>query len=260
MLATALGVVGLMNVQYAIKDGSIYVLEVNPRASRTIPFVSKAIGVPLAKAAALCMVGRTLAELGLDRERRVDHYAVKEAVFPFVKFPGVDSLLGPEMQSTGEVMGVGRTFGEAFAKALLATGDELPARGTVFVSVRDGDKRATVEVAQDLVRLGYEIVATRGTARALTRDGVRCASVNKVLEGRPHIVDMLKNGEIDMIVNTTEGKQAIADSYTIRRTALQYGIPYFTTVAGARALVEAIRTPGTGVVRSMQELHAEVEL
>ena len=259
VLATALGVVGLMNVQYAIKDDSIYVLEVNPRASRTIPFVSKAIGVPLAKAAALCMVGRTLAELGLDRERRVDHYAVKEAVFPFVKFPGVDSLLGPEMQSTGEVMGVGRTFGEAFAKALLATGDELPARGTVFVSVRDGDKRATVEVAQDLARLGYEIVATRGTARALTRDGVRCTSVNKVLEGRPHIVDMLKNGEIDMIVNTTEGKQAIADSYTIRRTALQYGIPYFTTVAGARALVEAIRTPGAGVVRSMQELHAEVE-
>ena len=258
VLARALGVVGLMNVQYAIKDGSIYVLEVNPRASRTVPFVSKAIGVPLAKAAALCMVGRTLGELGLDSERRADHYAVKEAVFPFVKFPGVDSLLGPEMQSTGEVMGVGLTFGEAFAKALLAAGDELPASGTVFVSVRDGDKRATVGVAQDLARLGYEIVATRGTARALTRDGVRCTSVNKVLEGRPHIVDMLKNGEIDMIVNTTEGKQAIADSYTIRRTALQFGIPYFTTVAGARALVEAIRTPGAAVVRSMQELHAEV--
>ena len=257
VLARALGVVGLMNVQYAIKNGSIYVLEVNPRASRTVPFVSKAIGVPLAKAAALCMVGQTLGALGLDGERRVDHYAVKEAVFPFVKFPGVDSLLGPEMQSTGEVMGVGRTFGEAFAKALLATGDELPARGSVFVSVRDGDKRATVGVAQDLARLGYEIVATRGTARALNREGVRCASVNKVLEGRPHIVDMLKNGGIDMIVNTTEGKQAIADSYAIRRTALQYGIPYFTTVAGARALVEAIRTPGTAVVRSMQALHAE---
>ena len=257
VLARALGVVGLMNVQYAIKNGSIYVLEVNPRASRTVPFVSKAIGVPLAKAAALCMVGQTLGALGLDGERRVEHYAVKEAVFPFVKFPGVDSLLGPEMQSTGEVMGVGRTFGEAFAKALLATGDELPARGSVFVSVRDGDKRATVGVAQDLARLGYEIVATRGTARALTREGVRCASVNKVLEGRPHIVDMLKNGGIDMIVNTTEGKQAIADSYAIRRTALQYGIPYFTTVAGARALVEAIRTPGTAVVRSMQALHAE---
>ena len=258
ILARALGVVGLMNVQYAIKNGSIFVLEVNPRASRTVPFVSKAIGVPLAKAAALCMVGRTLGELGLDCERRVDHYAVKEAVFPFVKFSGVDSLLGPEMQSTGEVMGVGRTFGEAFAKALLAAGDELPARGVVFVSVRDGDKRATVEVSQELVGLGYEIVATRGTARALTRGGVRCATVNKVLEGRPHIVDMLKNGEIDMIVNTTEGKQAIADSYTIRRTALQYGIPYFTTVAGARALVEAIRTPDTSAVNSMQELHAEV--
>ena len=257
LLAGALGVVGLMNVQYAIKDGSIYVLEVNPRASRTVPFVSKAIGVPLAKVAALCMVGLELREFGLCRERRVRHYAVKEAVFPFVKFPGVDSLLGPEMQSTGEVMGVGRTFGEAFAKALLATGDELPARGTVFVSVRDGDKRDTVEVSRDLQRLGYEIVATRGTARALDRGGVRCRTVNKVLEGRPHVVDMLKNDEIDMIVNTTEGSQAIADSYTIRRTALQYRVPYFTTVAGARALVEAIRAPGVPEVSSMQEIHSE---
>ena len=257
LLAGALGVVGLMNVQYAIKDGSIYVLEVNPRASRTVPFVSKAIGVPLAKVAALCMVGLELREFGLSRERRVRHYAVKEAVFPFVKFPGVDSLLGPEMQSTGEVMGVGRTFGEAFAKALLATGDELPARGTVFVSVRDGDKRDTVEVSRDLQRLGYEIVATRGTARALDRGGVRCRTVNKVLEGRPHVVDMLKNDEIDMIVNTTEGSQAIADSYTIRRTALQYRVPYFTTVAGARALVEAIRAPGVPEVSSMQEIHSE---
>ena len=257
LLAEALGVVGLMNVQYAIKDGAIYVLEVNPRASRTVPFVSKAIGVPLAKIAALCMVGRKLRELGLDRGRRIGHYAVKEAVFPFVKFPGVDPLLGPEMQSTGEVMGVGRTFGEAFAKALFATGDVLPAQGTVFVSVRDGDKRDTVGVSRDLDRLGYEIVATRGTARALDAAGVRCRTVNKVLEGRPHIVDMLKNGEIDMIVNTTEGSQAIADSYEIRRTALQHGIPYFTTVAGARALVEAIRAPSTPVVSSMQEIHAE---
>ena len=256
LLAGALGVVGLMNVQYAIKDGAIYVLEVNPRASRTVPFVSKAVGVPLAKIAALCMVGRKLRELGLDRERRIGHYAVKEAVFPFVKFPGVDPLLGPEMQSTGEVMGVGRTFGEAFAKALLATGDELPAHGTVFVSVRNGDKRDTVEVSRDLERLGYEIVATRGTARALEAAGVRCRTVNKVLEGRPHIVDMLKSGEVDMIVNTTEGSRAIADSYEIRRTALQRGIPYFTTVAGARALVEAIRAPGTLAVSSMQELHA----
>ena len=257
LLAGALGVVGLMNVQYAIKDGTIYVLEVNPRASRTIPFVSKAIGVPLAKIAALCMVGRKLREFGLDRERRIGHYAVKEAVFPFVKLPGVDPLLGPEMKSTGEVMGVGRTFGEAFAKALLATGDELPVRGTIFVSVRDGDKRDTVEVSRDLERLGYEIVATRGTARALNAAGVQCRTVNKVLEGRPHIVDMLKNGEIEMIVNTTEGRQAIADSYAIRRTALQRRVPYFTTVAGARALVEAIRAPGTPVVNSMQELHAE---
>ena len=258
LLAKALGVVGLMNVQYAIKDGTIYVLEVNPRASRTVPFVSKAIGLPLAKVAALCMVGCKLGALGLDRERRIGHYAVKEAVFPFLKFPGVDSLLGPEMQSTGEVMGVGRTFGEAFAKALLATGDELPAHGTVFVSVRDGDKRDTVEVSRDLAHLGYEIVATRGTARALARAGVPCRTVNKVLEGRPHVVDMLKNGEIDMIVNTTEGRQAIADSYAIRRTALQYRVPYFTTVAGARALVEAVRTPDAAAVSSMQELHAEV--
>ena len=257
LLAGALGVVGLMNVQYAIQDGSIHVLEVNPRASRTVPFVSKASGVSLAKVAALCMVGSELRDFGLDRERRIGHYAVKEAVFPFVKLPGVDSLLGPQMQSTGEVMGVGRTFGEAFAKALLATGDELPPHGTVLVSVRDGDKRGTVEVSRDLRRLGYEIVATRGTARALDHAGVQCRTVNKVLEGRPHIVDMLKNREIDMIVNTTEGSQAIADSYAIRRTALQYRVPYFTTVAGARALVEAIRAPGVPEVSSMQEIHME---
>ncbi len=257
LLARALGVVGLMNVQYAIKDGTIHVLEVNPRASRTVPFVSKASGIPLARIAALCMVGFELRADDLDRQRTVGHYAVKEAVFPFVKLPGVDSLLGPQMQSTGEVMGIGRTFGEAFAKALLATGDELPSHGTVFVSVRDGDKRDTVEVSRDLQRLGYEIVATRGTARALDDAGVRCRMVNKVLEGRPHIVDMLKNREIDMIVNTTEGSRAIADSYTIRRTALQYRVPYFTTVAGARALVEAIRAPGVPEVSSMQEIHME---
>ena len=257
LLAGALGVVGLMNVQFAIKDGTIHVLEVNPRASRTVPFVSKAIGVPLARIAARCMVGAKLGDLGLDRRPRFGHYAVKEAVFPFVKFPGVDSLLGPEMQSTGEVMGLGRTFGEAFAKALLATGDELPAHGTVFVSVRDGDKHDTVGISRDLRRLGYDIVATRGTARALYAAGVRCRTVNKVLEGRPHVVDMLKNGEIDMIVNTTEGSQAIADSYTIRRTALQYRVPYFTTMAGARALVEAIRASGTPAVNSMQEMHME---
>ena len=260
LLARALGVVGLMNVQYAIKDGTIYVLEVNPRASRTVPFVSKATGAPLAKIAALCMVGRDgLRGHDLDREHGAGHYAVKEAVFPFIKFPGVDSLLGPEMKSTGEVMGVGRTFGEAFSKALLAAGDELPAQGTVFVSVRDGDKRATVEVSRDLEALGYEIVATRGTACTLEAAGVRCRIVNKVQEGRPHVVDMLKNGEIDMIVNTTQGRQAIADSYAIRRTALQYRVPYFTTIAGARALVEAIRAPDATAVRAMQTLHAEAE-
>ena len=258
LLARALGVVGLMNVQYAIQGGTIHVLEVNPRASRTVPFVSKATGVPLAKIAALCMVGEDgLRGLDPDRKRGAGHYAVKEAVFPFIKFPGVDSLLGPEMKSTGEVMGVGRTFGEAFSKALLAAGDELPAQGTVFVSVRDGDKRATVEVSRDLEALGYEIVATRGTANALEAAGVRCRTVNKVQEGRPHVVDMLKNGEIDMIVNTTHGRQAIADSYAIRRTALQYRVPYFTTIAGARALVEAIRAPDATAVRAMQEIHAE---
>ena len=258
ILARALGVVGLMNVQYAIQGGTIHVLEVNPRASRTVPFVSKATGVPLAKIAALCMVGQDgLRGLDPDRARGAGHYAVKEAVFPFIKLPGVDSLLGPEMKSTGEVMGVGRTFGEAFSKALLAAGDELPARGTVLVSVRDGDKRATVEVSRDLEALGYGIAATRGTANALEAARVRCRTVNKVREGRPHIVDMLKNGEIDMIVNTTEGRQAIADSYAIRRTALQYRVPYFTTIAGARALVEAIRAPGAPVVRAMQEIHAE---
>ena len=256
-LAGALGVVGLMNVQFAIKEGTIHVLEVNPRASRTTPFVSKAIGVPLARIAARCMVGARLGELGLDRRRDFRHYAVKEAVFPFIKLPGVDSLLGPEMQSTGEVMGIGRTFGEAFAKALLATGDELPTRGVIFVSVRDGDKHDTVEISRALRRLGYEIVATRGTAHALDRAGVRCRTVNKVLEGRPHVVDMLKNGEIDMIVNTTEGSRAIADSRAIRRTALQYRVPYFTTMAGARALVEAMRAPDTPAVHSMQEIHME---
>ncbi len=256
-LAGALGVVGLMNVQFAIKDRVIHVLEVNPRASRTVPFVSKAIGVPLARIGARCMVGARLGEFGLDRKRRFDHYAVKEAVFPFIKLPGVDSLLGPEMQSTGEVMGIGRTFGEAFAKALLATGDELPARGAVFVSVRDDDKHDTVEISRALSRLGHEVVATRGTARALDAAGVRCRIVNKVLEGRPHVVDMLKNGEIDVIVNTTEGSRAIADSRAIRRTALQYRVPYFTTVAGARALVEAMRAPDTPAVHSMQEIHRE---
>ena len=257
LLAGALGVTGLMNVQYAIKDGAIHVLEVNPRASRTVPFVSKAVGIPLARVAALCMVGHKLHDLGLHGEPRVGHHAVKEAVFPFVKLPGVDSLLGPEMQSTGEVMGIGHTFGEAFAKALLATGDELPAHGTVFVSVRDGDKQDTVGVSRDLHRLGYDLVATRGTAHALEAAGIRCRTVNKVLEGRPHIVDMLKNGEIDMILNTTEGSRAIADSYTIRRSALQYRVPYFTTVAGARALVEAVQAPRSPAVYSMQEIHEE---
>jgi len=262
-LARALGVSGLMNVQFAIQGDRVYVLEVNPRASRTVPFVSKAIGRPLARIAALAMAGRSLADQGALDGRTppcdcVPYYCVKEAVFPFVKFVNVDPLLGPEMKSTGEVMGIGRSFGEAFAKAQLATGAELPHGGRAFISVRDRDKADCVAVAKDLRSLGFEILATRGTAAALAAGGVECSAVNKVLEGRPHVVDLLKNGEIDLIVNTTEGKQAIADSYTIRRTALQHRVTYATTVAGARATVEALRCLADGEPHCLQSLHAEV--
>jgi len=258
-LARELGVVGLMNVQYAIQGDHVYVLEVNPRASRTVPFVSKATGLPLARIAARCMVGRTLAEQGIEEgEARPGYFSVKEAVFPFVRFPEVDPLLGPEMKSTGEVMGVGRSFGEAFAKALLAAGDELPGAGRAFVSVKDRDKAAAVAVARDLAAIGFQIVATRGTAAALEAAGVACVAVNKVAEGRPHIVDMLKNGEIALIVNTTEGQQAIADSFAIRRTALQHRVPYSTTVAGAKATILALRELGATDVNRLQDLHREV--
>ena len=257
-LARALGVVGLMNVQFAIQDEQIYVLEVNPRASRTVPFVSKATGLPLARVAARCMVGSTLAEQGVTRTRIPGYYSVKEAVFPFVKFPGVDPLLGPEMKSTGEVMGIGRSFGEAFAKAQGAAGSGLPAGGRALISVRDRDKAGSIEVARDLVQLGFEIVATGGTAAALADAGVSCETVNKVNEGRPHIVDRLKNQEISLIVNTTEGKQAISDSYTIRRTALQHKVSYTTTLAGAKAMVLALREIDVRGVNCLQELHREV--
>jgi carbamoyl-phosphate synthase large subunit len=254
-LARALDVVGLMNVQYAIQNGVVYVLEVNPRASRTVPFVSKATGVSLARVAARCMVGKTLAGQGVTEEQVPRYYSVKESVFPFVKFPGVDPLLGPEMKSTGEVMGVGRSFGEAFGKAQLAAGTLLPAGGTALVSVRDADKPRAVRVSRDLVDLGFEVVATRGTAMALEAAGVPCRVVNKVTEGRPHIVDMLKNDEISLIVNTTEGKQAIADSFTIRRTALKRKVAYTTTLSGAQAMVMALRGPGSGEVYRLQDLH-----
>ena len=256
-LAKALNVVGLMNIQYAIQNEEVYLLEVNPRASRTVPFVSKATGVPLAKVAARCMVGRTLAEQGVIEERVPRYFSVKEAVFPFAKFPGVDLLLGPEMKSTGEVMGVGRTFGEAFGKATLAAGDRVPAKGRVFLSVRDVDKPQVVEVAHELALLGFDLVATGGTAGVIEAAGVTVSRVNKVTEGRPHIVDMIKNGEINLIVNTTSGKEAIADSYTIRRTALKYKIMYTTTIAAARALVMAMKAPGEQGVNRLQDLHQE---
>ena len=257
-LGQALGVIGLMNVQYAVSDDELFILEVNPRASRTVPFVSKATGVPLARVGALCMVGSTLSDQGISERSDPHYYSVKEAVFPFVKFPGVDTLLGPEMKSTGEVMGVGRRFGQAFAKAALAAGADLPFKGRAFVSVRDRDKHVAVEVASDLQALGFGIVATRGTAGALREAGVKCAVVNKVTEGRPHVVDLLKNGEIDLIVNTTEGKRAISDSYTIRRSALQHGVAYTTTIAGAKATVLAIRELHVTDVSRLQDLHEEV--
>jgi carbamoyl-phosphate synthase large subunit len=253
-LARRLGVIGLMNVQFAIKGDDIYVLEVNPRASRTIPFVSKACGVSLAKVGARCMMGRTLAEQGVTREIIPRFYSVKEAVFPFAKFQGVDPILGPEMKSTGEVMGIGKTFAEAFAKSQLGAGMDLPRGGRAFLSVRDADKQRAVEVARDLVALGFELYATRGTAHTLELAGVPCAKVNRVSEGRPHIVDMIKNDEISLIVNTTEGKQAISDSYEIRRAALQRKVAYTTTLAGARATCTALKQWGDFSLSALQTL------
>ncbi|EIJ42314.1 carbamoyl-phosphate synthase, large subunit [Beggiatoa alba B18LD] len=258
-MAKALNVVGLVNAQFAIQNQTIYVLEVNPRASRTVPFVSKATGLPLARIAARCMVGRKLAEQGFTQECIPSYYSVKEAVFPFVKFAGVDPLLGPEMKSTGEVMGVGRSFGEAFAKSQLAAGLNLPRSGRAFISVRETDKQAAVDVSRDLLSLGFEIVATRGTAKALRDAGVTCTTVNKVIEGRPHIVDSIKNEEISLIINTTEGKQAISDSFTIRRTALQHKVTYTTTMAGARAMVLALKVSQSGEVNRLQDLHKELK-
>jgi len=257
-MARELGVVGLMNTQFAIQNDQVFVLEVNPRASRTVPFVAKATGVALAKIAALCMVGRSLAEQGRLREVVPQHICVKEAIFPFIKFPNVDPILGPEMRSTGEVMGVGATFGEAFAKAHEAANIRAPEVGKAFLSVRDGDKQRLVPVARELLRRGFTLVATSGTARFLAAEGIVCERINKVLEGRPHIVDLIKNGEIVFIVNTTEGRAATADSFSIRREALQNRITYTTTVSGARALVNSLDYRGSPRVTSLQELHAGI--
>jgi carbamoyl-phosphate synthase large subunit len=264
LMAKGLNVVGLMNVQFAIQqaevDGkvqdTVYVLEVNPRASRTVPFVSKATGLQLAKIAARCMVGKTLAQQGVTKEVIPPFYSVKEAVFPFVKFPGVDTILGPEMKSTGEVMGVGMTFGEAFVKSQLGAGVKLPESGRVFLSVKASDKPRAVQVARDLVGLGFTLCATKGTAAVITAAGIPVTAVNKVVEGRPHVVDMLKNHEIDMVVNTVEEKRsAITDSRAIRTSALAARVVTYTTIAGAEAAVEGLRHLDELQVYDLQGLH-----
>jgi carbamoyl-phosphate synthase large subunit len=262
-MAGALNVVGLMNVQFAIQhvDGKdvIYVLEVNPRASRTVPYVSKATGIQLAKVAARCMVGQTLASQGITKEVTPPYFSVKEAVFPFVKFPGVDTILGPEMKSTGEVMGVGKTFGEAFVKSQLGAGTKLPRGGTAFLTVKNNDKARAVEVARALVALGFEIVATRGTAAAIEAADIPCKLVNKVTEGRPHVVDMIKNGDISLVINTVEERRnAIADSRQIRTSSLLARVTTFTTIAGAEAAVEGMKYMDNLGVISIQEMHAQL--
>jgi len=257
-LAHGLQVVGLMNIQFAIQNGTIYLLEVNPRASRTVPFVGKATGLQIAKIAARVMTGRTLRELGVLEGRVPPYYSVKAAVFPFAKFPEADPILGPEMKSTGEVMGTGRTFGEAYAKSQAATGVILPRTGVCLLSVRDRDKAGLVALGQRLRARGFELVATGGTAAALAAAGIECRRANKVREGRPHIVDMIKNDEFDLIVNTTEGKQAILDSNSIRREAVHRGVTYYTTLAAAVAACEALDHIDEVSVNSLHDLHKEL--
>jgi len=236
----------------------VYLLEVNPRASRTVPFVSKATGIPLAKIAARVMVGESLESQGIVNQRVPDYFSVKEAVFPFIKFAGADPILGPEMKSTGEVMGVGRTFGEAYAKAQLASGVVLPRSGSALLSVRDRDKAGCIELANVLVERGFSLVATHGTAKILRDAGLDCRRANKVREGRPHIVDMIKNGEIDLIVNTTEGKQAIYESRSIRAEAVHSNVTYYTTLGAAIATCTALEHLDDGDVNRLQDLHEEV--
>jgi carbamoyl-phosphate synthase large subunit len=257
-MARALGVVGLMNVQFAIQGETVFVLEVNPRASRTVPFVSKACGLQLAKIAARCMIGTSLKDQGVTHEVIPPFYSVKEAVFPFIKFPGVDTILGPEMKSTGEVMGVGATFAEAFLKSQLGASTKLPEGGRAFISVRKEDYLKVVEIAQALDQLGFSLVATKGTAAALNANGLKVDSVNKVAEGRPHIVDMIKNGDISFIVNVTEDKRAVADSYEIRRSALQNKVTYYTTLAGAKAACVGMAHMQELTVESLQDLHKKL--
>ena len=257
-MALALGVKGLMNVQFAIQGETVYVLEVNPRASRTVPFVSKACGLQLAKIAARCMAGQSLKSQGVTKEVIPPYYSVKEAVFPFIKFPGVDTILGPEMKSTGEVMGVGATFAEAFVKAQLGASEKLPKGGRAFISVRNEDHLKVVDIAHDLAKLGFSLVATKGTANVLKEYGLTVTPVNKVAEGRPHVVDMIKNHEISFIVNVTEDKKAVADSYEIRRSALQNKVTYYTTLAGAKAACIGMAYMQELQVESIQDLHKKL--
>jgi carbamoyl-phosphate synthase large subunit len=257
-MALALQVIGLMNVQFAIQNGVVYVLEVNPRASRTAPFVSKATGRPIAKIGALVMAGQKLADLGGTKEIVPRFFSVKEAVFPFAKFPEADPILGPEMKSTGEVMGTGRTFGEAYAKSQAASGESLPRSGRALISVRERDKPGAVDLARKLIQRGFEIVATEGTAKAIAAAGLACKRVNKVREGRPHIVDLIKNDEVALIVNTTEGRQATRDSTAIRREAVSRRVTYFTTLAAGLATCEALDHLEDEDVNRLQDLHKEV--
>jgi len=262
-IARALNVCGLMNVQFAIQgdgdDAVVYVLEVNPRASRTVPFVSKACSLPLAKIAARCMAGRSLDDQGVVGEIVPPYYSVKEAVFPFVKFPGVDTILGPEMKSTGEVMGVGRTFAEAFVKSQLGAGVRLPTSGKAFISVKHADRPKAIEVARELVELGFSVVATRGTASAIAAAGLPVSAVNKVNEGRPHVVDMIKNNEISLVINTVEEKrQAVTDSRSIRTSALAAKVTVYTTIEGARAACMGMRHLSGLEAYSLQDLHGEL--
>jgi carbamoyl-phosphate synthase large subunit len=259
-LARELGVIGLLNIQFAVKDGQVFVLEVNPRASRTVPFVSKATGVPLAKLATKVMLGHTLEDLGFTREVEPPYYAVKESVFPFRRFPGVDPMLGPEMRSTGEVMGIDQDFGLAYAKAQLAAGQVLPLEGGVLFSVKDPDKPMMAPLVKGFQDLEFQVYATRGTAVCLGKHGVEVEEVYKVREARPHIIDRIKNREIALVINTPRGRHTPEDSYSIRRAALEYNIPYTTTLAAAKATLHALCTLKKGklAVKSLQEYHEMV--
>jgi carbamoyl-phosphate synthase large subunit len=256
-LARELNVIGLMNIQFAVKDDKVYILEVNPRASRTVPFVSKATGIPWAKIAAQVMVGKKLSELGISGEVPINHYAVKEAVFPFNRFPGVDPILGPEMKSTGEVMGIDEEFGRAFIKSQLAASQRLPKEGTILISVNDKDKKTIVGIARQMAVLGFKLAGTRGTALYLKENGIEAETALKLGEGRPNILDLIKNGSINLVINTPSGRDSAHDQITIRRSAIQYSVPYITTMPGAAAAVHGIESLQKGeiTVKTIQEYH-----